>query len=48
MSDFTKHEIERDLEQDRAALAQSLVALRDRLRPASLMAEGKDALLAQP
>ncbi|MCC6520249.1 MAG: DUF3618 domain-containing protein [Tabrizicola sp.] len=47
MSDFTKHEIERDLEQDRAALAQSLVALRDRLRPASLMAEGKDALLAQ-
>ena len=26
MSDSAKHEIERDLEQDRAALAQSLVA----------------------
>lgn len=47
MSEFAKHEIERELEQDRVALAQSLVALRDRLRPASLVAEGKDALMAQ-
>lgn len=46
-SEFAKYEIERDLEQDRMALAQSLVALRNRMRPANLMAEGKDALMAQ-
>lgn len=47
MAGFEKHEIERGLEQDRIALAQSLVALKNRLRPASLVAEGKDALMAQ-
>lgn len=47
MSDFAKHEIERSLEHDRMALAQSLVSLRERLSPASLVAEGKDALVAQ-
>lgn len=47
MSDFAKHDIERSLEEDRIALAQSLVALRDRMRPATLMAEGKEALMAQ-
>ena len=47
MADLTKHEIERNLEQDRMALARSLVALRERLRPANLVAEGKDALMAQ-
>jgi hypothetical protein len=47
MSDFTTHEIERSLERDRLALAQSLVDLRDRLRPAALMEEGKAALMAQ-
>lgn len=41
------HEIERDLERDRAALAESLLALRQRLSPANLVAEGKDALMAQ-
>ncbi len=47
MSDFARQEIERSLEQDRMALAQSLVSLRERLSPASLVAEGKDALVAQ-
>ena len=47
MSDFAKHEIERSLEQDRIALAQSLAALRERMRPESLIAEGKEALMAQ-
>lgn len=47
MSDFAKHEIERELERDRMALAQSLVSLRERLSPANLVAEGKDALVAQ-
>jgi hypothetical protein len=47
MSDFTTHEIERSLERERLALAQSLVDLRDRLRPAALMDEGKAALMAQ-
>ncbi|MBL9061041.1 DUF3618 domain-containing protein [Tabrizicola sp.] len=45
MSDFAKHDIERELERDRVALARSLAALRDRLQPANLMAEGKDTLL---
>lgn len=47
MSQETIHDIERSLERDRVALAQSLVALRDRMRPANLVAEGKDALLQQ-
>jgi len=47
MSDFAKHDIERSLERDRVALAQSLAALHDRLRPSNLMAEGKEALVAQ-
>ncbi len=47
MSDFAKHEIERELERDRLALAQSLVSLRERMSPAGLVAEGKDALVAQ-
>jgi hypothetical protein len=47
MSDLTTHEIERSLERDRMALAQSLADLRERLSPAVLVAEGKDALIAQ-
>lgn len=47
MTDRSIHEIEQTLEQDRQALAQSLVALRERMRPANLLAEGKDALLSQ-
>lgn len=47
MSGFEKHEIERTLERDRMELARSLVELRDRLRPANLVSEGKDALMAQ-
>jgi hypothetical protein len=47
MSEIAKHEIERTLERDRVALAQSLVALRERLRPSTLMTEGKEALVAQ-
>ena len=47
MTESAKDRIERELEQDRLALAQSLEALRDRLRPASLVAEGKNAFVAQ-
>ncbi len=47
MSEFSMSEIERSLDRDRMALAQSLVALREKMRPASLMAEGKDALMRQ-
>ncbi|MBL8561735.1 MAG: DUF3618 domain-containing protein [Gemmobacter sp.] len=47
MSDTNLHEIERSLEQERLALAQSLNALTDRLSPSHLMAEGKEALRAQ-
>lgn len=47
MSERKMDEIERSLESDRKALAESLVALRQRLRPATLVAEGKDALMAQ-
>ncbi len=47
MSDFAKHDIERELERDRVALAQSLAALRERLRPGNLVAEGKDTLMQQ-
>ncbi len=47
MTDRSIHEIEKKLERDRQALAQSLVVLRERMRPANLVAEGKDALMAQ-
>ncbi len=47
MSDHSIQEIERSLERDRVALAQSVAALRDRVRPANLMSEGKSALMAQ-
>ncbi len=49
MSDQTR-EIEQSLEQDRMALAESLVALRERLAPATLVAQGKEAIMsrAQP
>lgn len=47
MSERTMHEIETSLERERLALAQSLVALRHRLSPAALVAEGKQALVAQ-
>jgi hypothetical protein len=47
MSDRSISQIEQGLERDRQALAQSLVALRERMRPANLVAEGKDALMAQ-
>jgi hypothetical protein len=47
MTDRSISQIERALEQDRQALAQSLVALRERMRPANLVAEGKDALMTQ-
>jgi hypothetical protein len=47
MSEHNLHEIERALERDRMALAESLVSLRNRLSPATLMAEGKEALMAQ-
>ena len=50
MSERSMRDIEAGLERDRQALAQSLVALRERVRPANLVAEGKEALLerAQP
>lgn len=47
MADRNIHEIEASLERDRQALAESLVALRERLRPSNLVAEGKEALLSQ-
>jgi hypothetical protein len=47
MTSKTIHDIERELEQDRVALAQSLIAVRNRLRPSALLAEGKDAFLQQ-
>lgn len=47
MSDMSLHEIERSVERDRKALAHSLMALRDRVSPATLMADGKQALMAQ-
>lgn len=47
MSDANVHEIEQSLERDRMALAESLVALRHRLSPATLVAEGKEALMSQ-
>ncbi len=47
MSDQDIREIERSLERDRAALAQSIAALRDRMQPSSLVAEGKAALKSQ-
>lgn len=47
MGESEKHDLERSLEQERAALAQSLTALRDRLSPSTLVADGKQALSAQ-
>jgi hypothetical protein len=47
MSDRLVSEIERGLDADRRALAQSLAALRDRLRPEALLAEGKEVVLGQ-
>jgi hypothetical protein len=47
MSDHSTHEIEAALDRDRQALASSLVALRHRLSPSTLLAEGKEALMAQ-
>lgn len=44
MSDRTLQDLESRLERDRAELAGSLEALRDRLSPDSLLAQGKDAL----
>lgn len=47
MSEYNIKDIERSLERDRVALAQSVAALRERVRPANLMSEGKEALMAQ-
>lgn len=47
MSDLHPNDIERQLDRDRMALAQSLVALRDRLQPSALVAEGKAALMSE-
>lgn len=47
MSERTMTEIEQSLERDRQALAQALVALRHRLDPATLIADGKAALMSQ-
>lgn len=47
MPDLTTQELERSLDAERLALAQSLAALRERLGPASLAAEGKAALLSR-
>lgn len=44
MSEQSISEIERALERDREALAQSLAALRDRMRPASLLSHGAASL----
>lgn len=47
MSERSMNELEQSLERDRVALAESLVALRHRLSPTTLLAEGKEALMAQ-
>lgn len=47
MSEQNIRYIERSLERDRVALAQSVAALRERMKPANLMSEGKEALMAQ-
>lgn len=47
MSKQNIQDIERALERDRVALAQSVAALRERMRPGNLMSEGKEALMAQ-
>jgi hypothetical protein len=47
MSDATPTDIERALTAERAALAGTLAALRDRLAPGSLMADGRAALRAE-
>jgi hypothetical protein len=47
MSDRSPQSIEAELEQERAALAQALAGLRDRLAPAALFAQGRAALAAE-
>lgn len=47
MSDRSPQSIEAGLDRDRAALVQALSDLRDRLAPATLLAEGKAALAAE-
>lgn len=47
MAEKSMTEIEQSLERDRQALAQALVALRHRLDPATLIAEGKEALMSR-
>lgn len=47
MSDMSPQEIERALQAERHALASSLAALRERIAPATLLAQGKAALHAQ-
>ena len=46
MSEQKMHEIEQSLERERQALAETLVALRHRLSPSTLIAEGKEALMS--
>jgi hypothetical protein len=47
MSKQNIRDIEQSLERDRVALAQSVAALRERVRPSNLVSEGKQALMAQ-
>lgn len=47
MSDQSIKDIERRLEQDRIALAQSVAQLRERVRPSNLMSQGKTAVMGQ-
>jgi Protein of unknown function (DUF3618) len=47
MADGTIRDIERGLERDRVELAQSLSALRERVRPSALVQEGKAAVMAR-
>lgn len=47
MSEQSIRDIERSLERDRLALAQSVAALRERVRPANLISEGKAAVKAK-
>lgn len=47
MADGTIHDIERDLDRDRAELARSLAALGGRMRPSALVEEGKAAVIAR-
>lgn len=47
MSDQSIKDIERRLEQDRIALAQSVAQLRERVRPSNLLSQGKAAVMDQ-